>query len=400
MGKPTNVDAQRILAIMDELKEKLTYLSVITAPVWEGLQSEEGQSTLDLLGPEIQKKFQEQIRLEELYVYSTSAGGDGQVHVDLENEDVKETVEKLEKNTRDICRALRKLHEDKRQANVSIITELRNFQIEKPDKLLKLLGGLRDMQEVMLKRLTTTVEEEQSREELLRHYMQRSDQANKKMGQLEKDLAHIRREREKTKQTTTEVINKLKADLSDIEHSTSQKMDELRRKYESRENDYRERFQKTESEIKTRIGKLQEQFTKRRSTSKDDEDELQKKMKRWEKSVLDVISEYDTLIMKLDVERAENQSGFSDEQEQLKQLQHHFEKVDAEIARVNLEEKIGSVDPKVESKRRKKLEAIKEQKNASACVLQAFWRALRVREDYLKLVKAKRKKKGKKGKKK
>ena len=29
-SKPTNIDAQRVLAIMDELKEKLTYLSVVT----------------------------------------------------------------------------------------------------------------------------------------------------------------------------------------------------------------------------------------------------------------------------------------------------------------------------------------------------------------------------------
>ena len=48
--KPTNIDAQRILAILQELKERLTYMSVVTPQVLEGLQSDDGSAVREILG--------------------------------------------------------------------------------------------------------------------------------------------------------------------------------------------------------------------------------------------------------------------------------------------------------------------------------------------------------------
>ncbi|OLP89064.1 hypothetical protein AK812_SmicGene29524 [Symbiodinium microadriaticum] len=76
-AKPTNIDAQRILAIMDELKEKLTFLSFVSPQVLAGLQGEDGSATVEILGPELMKCFAEQLRLEDLYVMASNGeGGD------------------------------------------------------------------------------------------------------------------------------------------------------------------------------------------------------------------------------------------------------------------------------------------------------------------------------------
>merc|ERR1719329_1158326 len=98
----------------------------------------------------------------------------------------------------------------------NIVPELRNFQETRPTNMLQFLRTLADMQELTLKRLTTTVEEERSRQELLEHYVGREEAASKRRQLLEKDLAHIRREREKAGSSRTEVLTKLKADLLDV----------------------------------------------------------------------------------------------------------------------------------------------------------------------------------------
>ncbi|CAE7218301.1 unnamed protein product [Symbiodinium natans] len=77
-AKPTNIDAQRILAIMDELKEKLTFLSFVSPQVLAGLQGEDGSATVEILGPELMKCFAEQLRLEDLYVMASNGEGGGQ----------------------------------------------------------------------------------------------------------------------------------------------------------------------------------------------------------------------------------------------------------------------------------------------------------------------------------
>ena len=82
-----------------------------------------------------------------------------------------------------------------------------------------------------MKRLSTTVEEERSRQELLEHYINREEAATKKRQQLEKDLAHVRRDREKSQTSRTEVLTKLKADLLDVRDSTEHKSRTLKERY-------------------------------------------------------------------------------------------------------------------------------------------------------------------------
>merc|ERR1711904_676246 len=124
----------------------------------------------------------------------------------------------------------------------NIVQELRKCDETRPTNMLQFLRTLADMQELTLKRLTTTVEEERSRQELLEHYVGREEAASKRRQQLEKDLAHIRREREKAQSSRTEVLTKLKADLLDVKDSTELRMRQLREKYEGRIMEHFERF--------------------------------------------------------------------------------------------------------------------------------------------------------------
>jgi len=378
-SKPTNIDAQRILAIMDELKEKLTYLSVVTSQVLDGLQSEEGQAACELLGPELMRHFSEQIRLEDLYVVANETAAHGE-----ESEDQREDVKSLQKNTLDLCRRMKTVP--------NIVQELRNTAPEmRPGALIQFLKTLADMQELTLKRLTTTVEEEHSRAELLAYYKSREEEATKRRQQLERDLNHIRRECEKSQSQRNEILTNLKANLLDVKESKLERMSALRTRYENRMKERHEAFKQRKEELENKINKLKDSNQKLRAASQDDETSKKKTVKRYEMDVEAVIKQYDTQVKDMAYTLNEHQELQKKEAKQLQELREHFEKVDAEKDCISNEESIADA-------RRSKIDADRSRKNQAAERVQAFWKGIIQRETF-KVERAK-KKKNKKGKKK
>merc|ERR1719293_58709 len=120
-------------------------------------------------------------------VASSGVEGGSFAHSGAEDtEEVREDVRALQKNTVDLCRKMRAVDR--------IVPELRNFQETRPTQVITFLKTLADMQDLTLKRLTTTVEEERSRQELLEHYKTRESEATLRKQQLERDLNHMRQE--------------------------------------------------------------------------------------------------------------------------------------------------------------------------------------------------------------
>jgi len=375
-SKPTNIDAQRILAIMDELKEKLTFLSVISQPVLDGLQSEEGQAACDLLGPDLMKQFTEQIRLEDAYQLANQ-NSDGYAHEEG-NDDVREDVKSLQKNTLELCR--------KMKATSNVVAELRNFQEQRPAQMMAFLKTLVDMQDLTLKRLTTTVEEERSKMELLEHYKIKEADASKRRQQLEKDLAHIRREKDRSANHRTEILTKLKADLLDVKENKTNRMTALRTRYEKRMKDHQDQFNERKEKMEKQIEALKEKNKKSRNESQDDEMVKKKLVRRFEMETEQEIRKYDTAIKEMAYNLNEHQEGFKKEQKQLLELREHFSKVDQEKDCIANEE--GLTDA-----RRAKLEYEKSRRNESSALVQAFWRGIIQREQY-QIMKKNKKKKG------
>jgi len=382
-SKPTNIDAQRILAIMDELKEKLTYLSVATPQVLSGLQNEEGAAAQELLGPELVKQFVEQIRLEELYVVANSAAEGAFGHGE-DSEDVREDVRSLQKNTLELCRKMR--------AVPNIVTELRNFQETRPGAVIQFLKTLADMQELTLKRLTTTVEEERSRQELLEHYAGRASEASKRRQQLDKELQVIRRECEKAQSQRTEILTKLKADLLDVKDSKLERMNKLRTHYENRLREHQEKFDSGREDLEKKITTLKDTNTKLRNSSQDEEQAKKKTAKRYEMDVESVIKQYDVQVKEMAYNLSEYQELYKKDQRQLNELKEHFEKVDEEKACIAAEEAIADA-------RRHKMETEKNRRNDDASLIQAVWRGIIQREQFTIMKKSKKKKGGGKKKK-
>merc|ERR1712194_981836 len=90
------------------------------------------------------------------------------------------------------------------------------------------------MQDLTLKRLQTSVEEERMRTEMLENYKTREAEASKRRQQLERELSYIRRECERAKSQRMQILNKLKAELLYVKESKQRQMDSLRSRYDTR----------------------------------------------------------------------------------------------------------------------------------------------------------------------
>jgi len=376
----TNVDVQRILAIMDELKEKMTFLSVATPQVLAGLQSEEGQATQDILGPELMRQFDQQIRLEELYQVATTAS-DESFGAAEDSEEAQRDQKVLAKSTLELCRRMR--------AVPNIYAELKAIQDQKPGQVIQFMKTLAAMQELTNKRLTTTVEEERSRQELLSHYQSRANEAQKRLQQLNMDLGLVRSESEKQQNNRQDVLTKLKAELFSVRESSLDHMNQLRTHYETRMTEHQEAFDAKREDLEKKIAALKEANAKARAASQDAEKDKKKQTKRYETEVDEKIRLYDKDVKEMAYILSDHQEGFKQEQRQLNELREHFEKVDDEKACIAAEEAITQA-------RQAKLEAERDRCMKSAALVQAYWRGIIERERYTQMKKAKKQKGGKK----
>merc|ERR1719353_1153573 len=295
-----------------------------------------------MIGPELMKRMQEQMRLEDIYNVSIQKA-DG-AFIAMDNDDVRETLERLQKNTRELCRKMK----DK----PTIVADLRNFQETRPANVVQLLRTLADMQDVTLKRLTTTVEEENSRKELLQLYLEREQAASAKRSLLEKDLAHIRREREKASSQRTEQITKLKADLHDVEENTEAKQNQLLRQHEKCMKEHLEKHKTLEAKFDEELTKYRLKYKELKQTDKETEIGKISKKRRGENDLMGVIQGYDSQISELTADYETEVVHYQKEQKELEELEEHFAKVDMENVRLEQEQQIMAArKSKLESKR-------------------------------------------------
>merc|ERR1719161_678153 len=318
-------------------------------------------------GPELMKRMQEQMRLEDIYNVSIQKA-DG-AFLAMDNDDVRETLERLQKNTRELCRKMK----DK----PTIVADLRNFQETRPANVVQLLRTLADMQDVTLKRLTTTVEEENSRKELLQLYLEREQAASAKRSLLEKDLAHIRREREKASSQRTEQITKLKSDLHDVEENTEAKQNNLLRHHEKCMAEPLQKHKAFEAKYAGtsdpkdppgEIPKLKQKYKELKETDKEAEIGKISKKRRGENDLLGVIKDYDTNISELKTD------------------------YEAQVIDYDKEQKVQA--------RKAKMDAIRKREDDMATLVQSYWKAILDREMFAKEKKARKKKQKGGGKKK
>jgi hypothetical protein len=196
------------------------------------------------------------------------------------------------------------------------------------------------MEVVTQNRLTTTVEEDRSRQELLDHYVWKEEMGSKLKVQLERELGHVRREREKELVSRTEVLNRLKLDLIDVKEGSELKIRQLRSMFERRVASRSEEHSKTTEAHKQQLAQLQQQLDQTRKAFKETEDSLRKQKLRRETDVELVIKNYDSSMEAMASEFSAQKNAYSCDWSEVTRLDFELGKVDAEHGRIAGERRV------------------------------------------------------------
>ncbi|KAL8446978.1 hypothetical protein Emed_004735 [Eimeria media] len=383
-AKVMSADVHRIASVMDELTQKLTVLSFVSHQVLEAIHENDSGRAAELLGPDLLRRMAEQTRLEELYHGSTATNEEGAVAA-LDVDDLQEIVEQLEKNTRELCRRMKDVP--------NVVQELRGFQETRPVNSMKFIHALADMQDVMIKRLTTPVEDEKANDDLLQMYLQEESVAAERRDELEKQLAALRCERQKHAARSSEAIAKLKSDLHDLQSITEQRLWQISEEFARRDAQQTRAYQKKLGDIAALKAQLDKRSISQAATERE-EMETQARTQRITKRDLD------TAIKALDKDLADKEEEIEairrknqGDEALLRSLTKALTAIDEEKQRKEDEAKIAKA-------LQARAEAEQAEKEAAACALQSYWRGIRQREEYVLLKKAAarsaKKKKGKK----
>ncbi|KAL8434327.1 hypothetical protein ACSSS7_003225 [Eimeria intestinalis] len=371
-AKVLSADVHRIASVLEELTQKLTILSFVTQQVLEGIHESDSSRAAELLGPELLRRMAKQTRLEELYHGSTATNEEGAVAA-LDVDDLQEIIEQLEKNTRELCRRMKDVP--------NIVQELRIFQETRPVNSMKFIHALADMQDVMIKRLTTPVEDEKANDDLLQMYLQEESVAAERRDELEKQLAALRGERQKHAARSSEAIAKLKSDLHDLQSITEQRLWQISEEFAKREAQQIRAYQKNMGDIAALKGQLEKRSISQAATERE-EMEAQARSQRITKRDLD------TAIKALDKDLADKEEEIEATRRKNRGDEALLSSLTKALTAIDEEKQRKEEELKIAQALQARADAEQAEREAAACALQSYWRGIRQREEYVLLKKA------------
>jgi len=382
--KLTNVEAQRIMAILEETCNKLELLSHIPP-----LELPDEDQLRDELGPDVLQVMQEQTMLEQQYElvsapqHDASAYDANQALPDFETLD-----DELRHSTRVVCRMVR-------EAPV-IVERLQDIGGESTlvtDVMRKFLGTFIELKAQTLQKLSTSVEEEKSKEDWFLEISAREEKASQTLRQLQKEIKAEKAEREKQVSARNETIQKLREELEEIKTGTVNEIKALEADTKAQEEADKTGFQSKEAALNDELAKLTAELVKRKDEDRESEEVLRKRKVKYELEVENWISRYDQEVDEKEKEIAALRAIYDEEKKELTRLEDYFNQLmierEAQLA--------------IERKKAEELARVQAQQSTlhkAATMLQKMWRGRNARRDLERKKSGGKKGKGGKGKKK
>ena len=380
----TNVEAQRIMAILEETYLKLQLLSHVPplrrVPDFDSFTNE--------VGPEVAQVLDEQVLLEQQYKWVSTpqheqaeAGFDGeQALPDFETLD-----DELRHSTRVVCRMLREAP--------AISAQLKELDPDGASATMrKFLGTTLELKSQTFQKLSTSVEEEKSKEDWFLEISAREEKASQTLRQLQKEIKAEKAEREKQVSARNDTIQKLREELELIKASTLAEERQLDTETKASEEADMTAFTSKEATLSEELRKLTEDLKSKRASNKETEEQLRKKKVKYEGEADAWIKKYDLEMEEKDREISALRLIYEGERKELTRLENYFNKLLEEREKALAEER-----KKAEDRARQQAQMATLAK--AATMLQKMWRGKVARRE-LEKKKSGKGGKGKKGKKK
>ncbi|KAJ1637159.1 hypothetical protein T492DRAFT_954266 [Pavlovales sp. CCMP2436] len=382
----TNVEAQRIMLTLEETFVKLSLLACIPPGAMP-------DSTVlpELVGPEIHQVLHEQALLEQQYesVSNPSNMASNRVLPDFETLD-----DELRHSSRVVSRMLM----EDRQIVDKVEATMGGFD---PDpSMRRFLGTFNELKHQTFQKMSTSVEEEKSKEEFYLEVSAREEKASQMLRALQKDLKNEKAEHDAEVHGLDEQVAKLRTEIDHIRSSTSAEIKNLEDTTRTREDDDKRTWDQTDTSLVAELERLRAELVSTAQKNKEQEEALRKKKVKNETEVEAWIRKYDEEVKDKVSHIRAIQKEFDEEKRQLAWYDEYFQRVEAEKAQRASEQR--KVDEETA-----KITAQKALLDHAATVAQCIWRGKLARRELDKVKKSKggkgakgAKGKGSKGKKK
>ena len=375
----TVIEAARISAIVEEALEKLSFLASITPDVMA-----HRDELSQIVGDEITRIIQEQrgleLRYEELIAQRSSLKALSNKAKYKENQElIKEVARALRESTKELCRNLK--------GNPNIAENLSKIQTERSNLQNLLSKTLRELRENSFSTLTTTVEEEKARNDMILEVIAKEKEVSASVKKLQEDLSSERHQHEAEVEERNEIISKLKEELQEVRTKSAIETKYLQKESRARLQSLNRIYGQSTSELDEQIWKVRKQLEIEVLANRESEEFLKRKVVSLQKDAGDWMQRYETDFEELEKEHETLNAQRTEDLVKLNDYTERYTKEMEEKARREEEERM-----------RAEMEALRaqeEERNAwAATKVQALWRGYLTR----KAASSKGGKKGKGGK--
>eukprot|EP00239_Pterosperma_sp_CCMP1384_P001016 CAMPEP_0197852814 /NCGR_PEP_ID=MMETSP1438-20131217/21474_1 /TAXON_ID=1461541 /ORGANISM="Pterosperma sp., Strain CCMP1384" /LENGTH=359 /DNA_ID=CAMNT_0043467007 /DNA_START=334 /DNA_END=1410 /DNA_ORIENTATION=+ len=287
-----NVEAARVMAVLEETLDSLRLMSLITPVALESAEELE-----DVCGPDFSKT---------LITHRAAAA-----KVGIEDSDA------LTATTHSVCRFLRK--NNNTEAKLAQL-----FQEERSQGTLELISTLEKVKASTFKRLTTTVEEENSERDHFEEVCKREERAGKEKQSLEQQLRVERRERSKQVNHMNDMENRARSELEQIRATSIHVNKTLEQDAQATYESDLQAFQERDAFLQQEVAKLKQELKEVQTENRDDEAHLHKKKTKSEQEVGNWLTEYDKDMFSKEKALQDEKAVYEEVKQQLQEYEEAY----------------------------------------------------------------------------
>lgn len=355
MNKLTEVEGNRILSVLDEALQGLHILSMAVQ-----CSKDLGANAHTVLGESMAQQVREHLDLEVEYQQESEArdGGD-RMRGESGSDRTGEIKGRMKETARAIYRSI--------SVDPQLLDDLKRRYPVHDDAprgspaYRKFIDTLTDLKLVSQKRLSTSVEEDKTREDSLQEVIARERKASQEKKALEQELTSEKREREQSETQRNEAILKLIEEISNISTTSGENETALELKAQADLKSLKEQYEADKTRCEALIKKKTDELKSMRDKNEQQSLVLQKKKVALQGTVQDFVVKYDTRMTALDEEYTKIRALYDEELKELKVLEAHFAVVDEELRRQREKER--------RIAREKEIQKRKEEKNAMMALM-------------------------------
>ncbi|KAJ3258002.1 hypothetical protein HK103_004136 [Boothiomyces macroporosus] len=352
-SKLTNVESQRIMAVLQEIQKKV-YLMGLIPEIMD-------KKTSTVLTGDALALIKEASMLEQKYKQIIE-----QRPYEGQSNDIKETTKAIKVLTRTICRYFLQ--------NQNNMLKLRYLKSNKSPIIAQFEHRLQEIKTLVYDRLRTTVEEENQKQDQLSLIIAKEQKTSSEVKALREELEKAKKERSGEINKRNDIIRRLKEELRDIKQQAEETTRKLESKSKQKEDLDIKASKEKEAALLLEIETLKNQLEADVINHREEEALARKKKFKIECEVENWIHKYDQDLEEKQLEIDDITVLFLEEKSHLDELQGQYAELQKEY------EIIQENKRKLEEKKREE-ENIKAKLNAAATLIQKIWRGYYVRRE-------------------